>query len=107
MCLSDGREGHAAPSTQGLRRVGETPPLLRIQPSALSLSFPHPQKLTTPHLPVRSVCKMRDARFSSKAYGTHEYKEIMIEGRVQFDLLQARPGTCACMCVCVRGGEDV
>jgi DNA polymerase delta subunit 1 len=33
--------------------------------------------------------KMRDARFSSKAYGTHEYKEITIEGRVQFDLYQA------------------
>ena len=33
--------------------------------------------------------RMRDARFSSKAYGTHEYKEIGIDGRVQFDLLQA------------------
>lgn len=33
--------------------------------------------------------RMRDARFSSKAYGTHEYKEITIDGRVQFDLLQA------------------
>lgn len=33
--------------------------------------------------------RMRDARFSSKAYGTHEYKEIAIDGRVQFDLLQA------------------
>lgn len=33
--------------------------------------------------------RMRDARFSSKAYGTHEYKEISIDGRVQFDLLQA------------------
>lgn len=32
---------------------------------------------------------MRDARFSSKAYGTHDFKEITIEGRVQFDLLQA------------------
>jgi hypothetical protein len=32
---------------------------------------------------------VRDARFSSKAYGTHDYKEITIEGRVQFDLLQA------------------
>ena len=32
---------------------------------------------------------MRDAQFSSKAYGTHDYKEITIEGRVQFDLLQA------------------
>lgn len=33
--------------------------------------------------------RMREARFSSKAYGTHEYKEITIEGRVQFDLYQA------------------
>jgi DNA polymerase delta subunit 1 len=33
--------------------------------------------------------RMRDARFSSKAYGTHDYKEITIEGRVQLDLLQA------------------
>jgi DNA polymerase delta subunit 1 len=32
---------------------------------------------------------MKDARFSSKAYGTHDFKEITIEGRVQFDLLQA------------------
>ncbi|CAG9466535.1 unnamed protein product [Pedinophyceae sp. YPF-701] len=33
--------------------------------------------------------KMRDAQFSSKAYGTHGYKEITIEGRVQFDMLMA------------------
>ena len=32
---------------------------------------------------------MRDAQFSSKAYGTHSYKDISIEGRVQFDLLTA------------------
>lgn len=32
---------------------------------------------------------MRDAQFSSKAYGTREYKEISIDGRVQFDLLTA------------------
>ena len=32
---------------------------------------------------------MKDARFSSKAYGTHDFKEISIEGRVQFDLYQA------------------
>lgn len=31
---------------------------------------------------------MKDARFSSKAYGTHDFKEITVEGRVQFDLLQ-------------------
>lgn len=30
---------------------------------------------------------MRDSQFSSKAYGTHEYKEIGIDGRVQMDLL--------------------
>ena len=40
------------------------------------------------HLTCRK-CRMRDARFSSKAYGTHDFKEITIEGRVQFDLLQA------------------
>ncbi|CAL5224971.1 g7745 [Coccomyxa viridis] len=33
--------------------------------------------------------KMRDAQFSSKAYGTREYKEISIDGRIQFDLLVA------------------
>ena len=32
---------------------------------------------------------MKDAQFSSKAYGTREYKEISIDGRVQFDLLTA------------------
>lgn len=32
---------------------------------------------------------MRDAQFSSKAYGTYDYKEITIDGRIQFDLLQA------------------
>ena len=32
---------------------------------------------------------MRDAQFSSKAYGTHDYKEITIDGRVQLDLLLA------------------
>lgn len=31
--------------------------------------------------------KMKDSRFSSKAYGTRESKDINIEGRVQFDLL--------------------
>ena len=33
--------------------------------------------------------RMRDAQFSSKAYGTREYKEITIDGRIQFDLLVA------------------
>ena len=36
-----------------------------------------------------SRLKMRDAQFSSKAYGTREYKEISIDGRIQFDLLVA------------------
>ncbi|PNW88124.1 hypothetical protein CHLRE_01g015250v5 [Chlamydomonas reinhardtii] len=36
-----------------------------------------------------SHTRMRDGQFSSKAYGTHEYKDITIEGRVQFDLLTA------------------
>jgi DNA polymerase delta subunit 1 len=36
-----------------------------------------------------SALRMRDAQFSSKAYGTHAYKDISIEGRVQFDLLTA------------------
>ncbi len=32
---------------------------------------------------------MRDASFSSKAHGTHDYKEITIEGRIQFDVMWA------------------
>ena len=32
---------------------------------------------------------IKDTTFSSKAYGTRESKEITIEGRVQFDMLQA------------------
>ena len=38
---------------------------------------------------VCSKLRIRDASFSSKAYGTYEYKEITIDGRIQFDLLQA------------------
>lgn len=30
---------------------------------------------------------MRDSSFSSKAYGKHEFKEIVADGRVQMDLL--------------------
>ena len=37
----------------------------------------------------RRKLKIRDAQFSSKAYGTHEYKEITIDGRVQLDVLTA------------------
>lgn len=32
---------------------------------------------------------MRDASFSSKAHGTHDYKEITVEGRIQFDVMWA------------------
>ena len=32
---------------------------------------------------------MRDAQFSSKAHGTRDYKDITIDGRIQFDLLTA------------------
>lgn len=50
---------------------------------------------------------MREAQFSSKAYGTHEYKDLTIEGRVQFDLYMALQVGCGgwgggCVCrVCV------
>ncbi|KAL0028520.1 hypothetical protein WJX77_011509 [Trebouxia sp. C0004] len=37
----------------------------------------------------KNKLRMRDAQFSSKAYGTYDYKEITIDGRIQFDLLQA------------------
>ncbi|WIA42723.1 hypothetical protein OEZ86_008668 [Tetradesmus obliquus] len=36
-----------------------------------------------------SRVRMRDTTFSSKAYGTHEYKDLTIEGRVQFDVYMA------------------
>lgn len=36
-----------------------------------------------------SRTRMKDTQFSSKAYGTHEYKDLTIEGRVQFDLMMA------------------
>ena len=36
-----------------------------------------------------SRLRMKDTTFSSKAYGTRDSKEITIEGRVQFDLMQA------------------
>lgn len=32
---------------------------------------------------------MKDTVFSSKAHGTHEYKDLPIDGRVQLDLLTA------------------
>ena len=37
----------------------------------------------------RSKLRLRDTQFSSKAYGTHDWKEISIDGRVQLDLLMA------------------
>eukprot|EP00195_Chlamydomonas_chlamydogama_P002057 CAMPEP_0202920478 /NCGR_PEP_ID=MMETSP1392-20130828/76878_1 /ASSEMBLY_ACC=CAM_ASM_000868 /TAXON_ID=225041 /ORGANISM="Chlamydomonas chlamydogama, Strain SAG 11-48b" /LENGTH=1079 /DNA_ID=CAMNT_0049613975 /DNA_START=162 /DNA_END=3401 /DNA_ORIENTATION=+ len=33
--------------------------------------------------------RMKDTQFSSKAYGTHEYKDLPADGRVQLDLLMA------------------
>ncbi|KAK9110336.1 hypothetical protein Sjap_018396 [Stephania japonica] len=36
-----------------------------------------------------SRVRVRDATFSSRQYGTRESKEVTIEGRVQFDLLQS------------------
>lgn len=43
---------------------------------------------TLPHRHC-SRTRMKDTQFSSKAYGTHEYKDLSIEGRVQLDLLTA------------------
>lgn len=38
---------------------------------------------------LRSVeSKVQDGRFSSRALGTHDTKEIAVEGRVQFDVLE-------------------
>lgn len=48
-----------------------------------------PTQAEAPPLVSCRTVKVKDARFSSKAYGTHDYKQITIEGRVQFDLLQA------------------
>ena len=39
---------------------------------------------------------MKDTTFSSKAYGTRESKDVTIEGRVQFDVLQLLQ---ACHCL--------
>ncbi|GAX78824.1 hypothetical protein CEUSTIGMA_g6261.t1 [Chlamydomonas eustigma] len=36
-----------------------------------------------------SRTRIRDTQFSSKAYGTHEYKDLPVDGRVQLDLLTA------------------
>ena len=36
----------------------------------------------------RSITTMKDSTFESKAYGKRVNKQISIEGRVQFDLLQ-------------------
>lgn len=78
---------------------GEGPQPLAVRSPSPHLSFQHskylkfrlifPPPLSQTKQKHDRRCKVRDARFSSKAYGTHEYKEIGIEGRVQFDLLQA------------------
>ncbi|XP_002983728.2 DNA polymerase delta catalytic subunit isoform X2 [Selaginella moellendorffii] len=52
------------------------------------------QKLGIVEFPVlgrirNSRVRVRDATFSSRQYGIRESKEVLIEGRVQFDLLQA------------------
>eukprot|EP00958_Prasinococcus_capsulatus_P026248 scaffold4725_cov367-Prasinococcus_capsulatus_cf.AAC.5 len=59
-------------------------PYLIDRAEALSLSeFPYWGRMKG------SKLRMRDTTFSSKAYGTRENKEITIEGRFQFDLIQA------------------
>ncbi|XLT31834.1 hypothetical protein S245_063124, partial [Arachis hypogaea] len=35
-----------------------------------------------------SRVRVKDTTFSSRQYGTRESKEVAVEGRVQFDLLQ-------------------
>ncbi|KAG0577961.1 hypothetical protein KC19_5G194500 [Ceratodon purpureus] len=52
------------------------------------------QKLNVVEFPIlgrikNSPIRMKDASFSSRQYGIRESKEVTIEGRVQFDLLQA------------------
>lgn len=37
---------------------------------------------------IDSISKVKDATFNSKSLGTRETKDINIEGRVQFDMLQ-------------------
>ena len=37
----------------------------------------------------RSKLRVRDTQFSSKAYGTHDWKEVSIDGRMQLDLMMA------------------
>ena len=48
------------------------------------------------HTRACSKLRIRDAQFSSKAYGTREYKEISIDGRIQFDLLVRVPSLYCC-----------
>lgn len=67
---------------------------------------------------------MKDTTFSSKAYGTHEYKDLTIEGRVQFDVYMAlqrdhklssytlnavswSPGCSLCVCACLLASPYV
>lgn len=37
---------------------------------------------------IGGIARIKDARFSSKAYGTRESKEVTVEGRIQFDIFQ-------------------
>ena len=37
---------------------------------------------------LNTVSRVKDSTFSSKAFGTRDSKEINIEGRIQFDMLQ-------------------
>ncbi|XAR73141.1 DNA-directed DNA polymerase [Bertholletia excelsa] len=52
------------------------------------------EALGIPEFPIlgrirNSRVRVKDTTFSSRQYGTRESKEVMVEGRVQFDLLQA------------------
>jgi DNA polymerase elongation subunit (family B) len=78
--------------------VSAVDPDIMIGYNILNFDFPYlVKRAQTLNLPrfmhwgrIRSTALvMRDAQFSSKAYGTHAYKDITIEGRVQFDLLTA------------------
>ena len=94
-CAAGRCAGVSSPGLQA-RRAGQLAAHCAAAPGPQShtasvLTHPHPHRICTPYPtpPIHRRCKMRDARFSSKAYGTHDFKEISIEGRVQFDLLQA------------------
>jgi len=94
LCFSDEREL--------LRSWGKffrsTDPDLLIGYNIVNFDFPYlinrAAKLCVEDFPywgrvIGSKLRMKDTTFSSKAYGTRDSKEITIEGRVQFDLMQA------------------